>query len=199
MLQACLVRCWYLAVTSKGLYGYGLSRSRRATWHVTTIRSSRLLVPVTNWEPHCVTLAGYCYAMRHGMKVQIVTQYRVNVMALWYMVTIQVCTHLNPLNAKLNPICHLLTILEAHPLTCNVTRLWYVIMLQVCTPLNIIFILTHSENHMRTFILQAYMSDVRKIWCSMLTLSTGLIKLLSNLNIAMRPCLSVTACLHSDV
>jgi hypothetical protein len=37
-----------------------------------------LLAPVTNWEPHSVTLAGYCYAMRHGMKVQIVTAYRVS-------------------------------------------------------------------------------------------------------------------------
>ena len=25
--------------------------------------------PVTNWEPQCVTLAGYCYAVRHGMEV----------------------------------------------------------------------------------------------------------------------------------
>jgi len=33
--------------------------------------------PVTNWEPKCVTLAGYCYAVRHGMKVQLVTPYRV--------------------------------------------------------------------------------------------------------------------------
>jgi len=32
--------------------------------------------PVTNWEPQCVTLAGY-YAVRYGMKVQIVTPYRV--------------------------------------------------------------------------------------------------------------------------
>jgi hypothetical protein len=32
-----------------------------------------LLAPVTNSEPHGVMLAGYCYAMRHGMKVQIVT------------------------------------------------------------------------------------------------------------------------------
>jgi hypothetical protein len=37
-----------------------------------------LLAPVTNWEPHGVTLAAYCYAVRHGMKVQIVTPYRVN-------------------------------------------------------------------------------------------------------------------------
>ena len=35
-LRACSVRCRYLAVTSKGWYGYGLSRSGRATWHVTT-------------------------------------------------------------------------------------------------------------------------------------------------------------------
>ena len=34
--------------------------------------------PVTNWEPHGVTLAGYCYAVRHGMKVQLVTLYRVS-------------------------------------------------------------------------------------------------------------------------
>jgi hypothetical protein len=37
-----------------------------------------LLAPVTSWEPHGVTLAGYCYAMRHGMKIQIVTPYRVS-------------------------------------------------------------------------------------------------------------------------
>jgi hypothetical protein len=37
-----------------------------------------LLAPATNWEPHGVTLAEYCYAMRHGMKVQIVTPYRVS-------------------------------------------------------------------------------------------------------------------------
>jgi hypothetical protein len=36
-----------------------------------------LLAPVTNWEPHGVRLARYCYAMRQGMKVQIVTPYRV--------------------------------------------------------------------------------------------------------------------------
>jgi len=34
--------------------------------------------PVTNWESQCVTLAGYCYAVRHGMKVQLVTLYRVS-------------------------------------------------------------------------------------------------------------------------
>jgi hypothetical protein len=32
---------------------------------------------VTNWEPQCVTLAGYGYAVRHGMKIQLVTPYRV--------------------------------------------------------------------------------------------------------------------------
>ena len=34
--------------------------------------------PVTNWEPRGVTLAGYCYAVRHGMKVQLVIPYRVS-------------------------------------------------------------------------------------------------------------------------
>jgi hypothetical protein len=34
--------------------------------------------PVTNWEPQCVTLARYRYAVRHGMEVQLVTPYRVN-------------------------------------------------------------------------------------------------------------------------
>jgi hypothetical protein len=34
--------------------------------------------PVTNWEPHGVTVAGYCYAVRRGMKVQLVTPYRVS-------------------------------------------------------------------------------------------------------------------------
>ena len=34
--------------------------------------------PVTNWEPQCVTLAGYCYAVRHGMKIQLVTMNRVS-------------------------------------------------------------------------------------------------------------------------
>jgi hypothetical protein len=37
-----------------------------------------LLAPVTNSEPHGVTLAGYCYDMRHGMEVQNVTSYRVS-------------------------------------------------------------------------------------------------------------------------
>ena len=33
--------------------------------------------PVTNWEPRGVTLAGYTYAVRHGVKFQLVTPYRV--------------------------------------------------------------------------------------------------------------------------
>ena len=53
--------------------------------------------PVTNWEPQCVTLAGYCYTMRQRMKVQLVTLYRVSLLqctALQYTM-LQVCTHLN--------------------------------------------------------------------------------------------------------
>jgi hypothetical protein len=56
-----------------------------------------LLAPVTNWEPHSVTLAGYCYAVRHGVKVQIVTgivSVTCNVTALRYAVTLRVCTQL---------------------------------------------------------------------------------------------------------
>ena len=34
--------------------------------------------PVTKWERQCVTLAGYCYAVRYGMKFQLVTPYRVS-------------------------------------------------------------------------------------------------------------------------
>jgi len=34
--------------------------------------------PVTNWEPQCVTPAGYCYAVRHGMKAELGTPYRVS-------------------------------------------------------------------------------------------------------------------------
>jgi len=29
--------------------------------------------PVTNWEPHGVTLVEYCYAVRQRIKVQLVT------------------------------------------------------------------------------------------------------------------------------
>ena len=36
--------------------------------------------PVTNWERQCVTLAGYCYAVRHGLKVQLVTPYSVSLL-----------------------------------------------------------------------------------------------------------------------
>jgi len=52
---------------------------------------------VTKWEPHGVTLAGYSYAVTHGMKVQLVTPYRVS---HWQRYdgrargNVTVCTHL---------------------------------------------------------------------------------------------------------
>ena len=53
--------------------------------------------PVKTWEPQCVTLAGYGYAVRHGMRVQLVTPYRVS-HSQHYGVTVRctvtVCTHL---------------------------------------------------------------------------------------------------------
>jgi hypothetical protein len=36
------------------------------------------LTPETNWEPHGLTLTGYCYGMRHGMEFRILTTYRVS-------------------------------------------------------------------------------------------------------------------------
>ena len=44
--------------------------------------------PVTNWETRGVTLAGYCYAVRYGMKVQLVTSYHVSNLQ-HYGVTVQ--------------------------------------------------------------------------------------------------------------
>jgi hypothetical protein len=52
-----------------------------------------LLAPITNREPHGVALAGYCYTTRHGMKVNIVTLFRV-IQLQSYNATAQVCTHL---------------------------------------------------------------------------------------------------------
>ena len=34
--------------------------------------------PVTGWEPRGVKFAGYCYTMRHGMKFQFASPYRVS-------------------------------------------------------------------------------------------------------------------------
>jgi len=64
--------------------------------------------PVTNWEPHGVTLAGYCYAVRHRMKVQLVTPYRVghlqrygvtvrgNVTSVYPPLRVSLLNHLQP-------------------------------------------------------------------------------------------------------
>jgi hypothetical protein len=37
-----------------------------------------LLAPVTNCEPHAVTLAGYCNTILNGITLQIVTLYHVS-------------------------------------------------------------------------------------------------------------------------
>jgi len=34
--------------------------------------------PLTNWESRDVTLVGFCYILRHGIKVQLVIPYRVS-------------------------------------------------------------------------------------------------------------------------
>jgi hypothetical protein len=87
--------------------------------------------PVTNWEPHCVTLAGHCYAVRHGMKVQLVTPYRVTHLQR-YAVTLQVWTPLNELQSGVSLLCRYSTrcgpsfmlpaILPAH---WRISSFWY--------------------------------------------------------------------------
>jgi hypothetical protein len=44
-----------------------------------------LLASIRTWESHGVTLAGYCYAMSHGKKVQIVTPCRVSHLQSYYV------------------------------------------------------------------------------------------------------------------
>jgi hypothetical protein len=63
-------------------------------YKVAASRKDIAQAPVTNWEPHGITFAGY-YAVRYGMKVQLVTLYSVtcNVTRLRNAVTLQVCTH----------------------------------------------------------------------------------------------------------
>ena len=62
--------------------------------------------PVRNWERQCVTLAGYCYALRHGLKVQLVTPYRVSLLQR-YGVTVRgnVTSVYRPLASLCLPIC----------------------------------------------------------------------------------------------
>ena len=67
--------------------------------------------PVTNWEPRGVTLAGY-YAVRYGMKVQLVIQYRATHLQL-YEVTLRgnvtsVCSARNSVS------CHALATLRGY-------------------------------------------------------------------------------------
>ena len=44
--------------------------------------------------------------------------------------------HLNPLNAKLNPICHLLALLEAHPIL-HVSRIRVNYSVCLCLPVHL--------------------------------------------------------------
>jgi hypothetical protein len=83
MLQACSVRCQYWPShqrdhTVTAWAGLNVQRDTSPpSAPLAFYTSMMLLAPVTNWEPHGVTLAGYCYAMKHGLKIQIVTPYRV--------------------------------------------------------------------------------------------------------------------------
>jgi hypothetical protein len=94
------VRCGYLAAASKGWYGYGLLRSGRVTWYVTTVRSSRLYIHDASGS--CNKLGTlWCKArrilLRHEAWDESSDRNSVScesLAALRYAVTLQVCTHL---------------------------------------------------------------------------------------------------------
>jgi hypothetical protein len=71
--------------------------------------------PVTNWEPPGVTLAGHCYAMKHGMKVQIATLYRVSHLQR-YGVTVR------SNDTSVYPPLRLIHIYHAVPLPCRAAK-----------------------------------------------------------------------------
>jgi len=59
-LWACSVCCLYLAVASKGWYGYGSSRCGRATWRCFVLTNFSDEGKVNLWEP-CVLYIGRAY------------------------------------------------------------------------------------------------------------------------------------------
>jgi hypothetical protein len=101
-LRTCSLRSPYLSVASKGWYGYGLRRSGRATWYVTTVRSSRLPY-IHNASGSRNTLGTpWCNASRiplcHEARDESsdrnsVLSVTCNVTALRYAVTLHVSTH----------------------------------------------------------------------------------------------------------
>jgi hypothetical protein len=103
-----MLRRRYFAVASKGWYGYGLCRSGCATWHVTTVRSSRLLYIHgasgsrnklgTPWCNACRIL------LRHETRDESSDRNSVSCHSLATLrnaVTLQVCTHLKQTCAEL--------------------------------------------------------------------------------------------------
>jgi hypothetical protein len=62
--------------------------------------------PATNWIPQCVTLAEYSYAVRHGMKVKLVTSYRVSHLKRYGVTVRSNVTSVDPpLGARLFVVC----------------------------------------------------------------------------------------------
>jgi hypothetical protein len=58
---------------------------------------------VTNWETHGVTLAEYCYAVRHGMKFQLVNPYRVSHLQRY---GVKLCSKITSVYPPLKEIVH---------------------------------------------------------------------------------------------
>jgi hypothetical protein len=92
-----------------------------------------LLAPITNSEPHGVTLAGYCYTMRHRMKDWIVTPYYLS-----HLQRYDVAVHGNITSVYL-PLRYVLmlqcvpTVTVCGSVTSVYPLLRYMVMLQVCT------------------------------------------------------------------
>jgi hypothetical protein len=100
-LRVCSVHCRYLAVASKGWHVYGLSRSGRVMWHVTAVRSSRLLYVHDASGSRNKLGTPWCNARRILLRNEArdessdrIVSVTCNVTALRYAVTLQVCTHL---------------------------------------------------------------------------------------------------------
>ena len=74
--------------------------------------------PVTNWERQCVTLAGYCYAVMHWMKVQLVTPYRVGLLQRYGITVRGNVTSVYP------PLFVALLLKKQHGLTISEGYLW---------------------------------------------------------------------------
>ena len=143
-LRACSACCRYLAVASRGWYGYGLSRCGRATWRIAlpfldhgtrrgwgvSVTPRPLFTPPERPGTHCT---GDWVGPRAGLdRIGKSRPHRDSIpgpSSPWPVViptelsrpTVFLISsqqkpmcYINPLNPELNPICYLLALLGAH-------------------------------------------------------------------------------------